>query len=67
MISYHKLMVLLADRKITKTQLGTMAGISTATLSKLSKDEIITTDTLNKICKALQCNIEDICEYKEEE
>lgn len=65
MISYAKLMSLLAYRKITKTQLGKMAGISTATLSKLSKDEIVTTDTLNKICKALKCNIEDIIEYKE--
>lgn len=66
MISYAKLFALLGYKKINKTELGKLAGISTATLSKLNKNEVVTTDTLNKICKALNCKIEDIVEYIED-
>ena len=66
MISYNKLWKLLIDKNLTKTQLRELTGISTATLAKLSKNENVTTDTLNNICKALQCDISDIIEYVEE-
>lgn len=64
-ISYNKLWKLLIDKKYTKTQLGELAGISTATLSKIVKEENITTETISKICKALGCNVQDIMEYEE--
>lgn len=63
MISYKKLFKLLIDKGLTKTQFATLCGISTATLSKLSKNETITTDTIDKICKGLNCNTDDIMEY----
>lgn len=63
MLSYNKLWKLLIDKNLTKTQLRQLAGISTTTLAKLSKNENVTTDTLNNICKALQCDISDILEY----
>ena len=66
MISYAKLFALLGYKKMNRTELGKLAGISTATLSKSNKNEIVTTDTLNKICKALNCKIEDIVEYIED-
>lgn len=64
-ISYKKLWKLLIDKDLKVTQLGEIAGISTATLSKLKKEENITTETISKICKALQCDVKDIMEYKE--
>ena len=66
MISYAKLFALFGYKKMNRTELGKLAGISTATLSKLNKNEVVTTDTLNKICKALNCKIEDIVEYIED-
>ena len=65
MISYNKLWKLLIDQGLTKTQFRELVGISTATLAKLSKNETVTTDTLDNICKKLQCDISDIAEYKE--
>lgn len=65
MISYNKLWKLLIDKGLTKTQFRELVGISTATLAKLSKNETVTTDTLDNICKKLQCDISDISEYKE--
>ena len=62
-ISYSKLWKKLIDLSITKTQLRELSGISTVTLSKLSKNQTVSLDVLMKICKALNCNINDICEF----
>ena len=42
-----------------------MTKISPATMSKIVKEENITTEVISKICKALQCDVKDIMEYKE--
>jgi len=38
-----------------------MAGISTNILTKLGKGEFISMDSMQKICKALDCDVGDIC------
>ena len=63
MISYNKLWKLLIDKGMTKTQLRQLAGCSTATLAKLSKNQNVNTDTLDNICRVLECDISDIIEY----
>lgn len=63
MISYKPLWGLLFDREIKKLEFATLAGISTATLAKLSKNENVSMDVICKICEALDCRIEDIIEY----
>ena len=63
--SYKKLWKLLIDREMQKKELCALAGISTATISKMTKGENVTTDTLIKICAALQCDITDILELVE--
>lgn len=59
-ISYNKLWKILIDKKMTKSDLKRVSGISTTSLAKLGKGENITTDVLLKICKALDCGINDI-------
>jgi len=59
-ISYNKLWKLLIDKKMTKSDLKRVSGISTTSLAKLGKCENITTDVLLKICAALDCGINDI-------
>ncbi|MCR1953299.1 helix-turn-helix transcriptional regulator [Clostridioides mangenotii] len=61
-ISYKKLWKLLIDRDMKKKDLREAAGISTASMAKLGKNENVTTDVLVKICKALKCDISDIME-----
>lgn len=61
-ISYNKLWKLLIDKEMNKKELSSVAGISAASITKLSKGENITTDVLLKICSALDCKIEDILE-----
>ncbi|MBE6822637.1 MAG: helix-turn-helix transcriptional regulator [Ruminococcaceae bacterium] len=61
-ISYKKLWKLLIDRDMKKKDLREVAGISTASMAKLGKNENVTTDVLVKICNALKCDISDIME-----
>ena len=65
--SYKKLWKLLIDRDLKKKDLQAMAGISNYTVSKLNRGDSVTTDILGKICKALNCNIDDIMEFVEDD
>lgn len=64
MISYKPLFRLLLERDLTKTQLREAVGFSTATLAKMSKGEYISLETVESICKYLNCKIEDIIEIQ---
>ena len=61
-ISYNKLWKMLIDKDMNRQDLKEKAGISAASIAKLGKGENITTDVLLKICKAMDCKIEDILE-----
>ena len=61
-VSYKKLWKLLIDRDMKKKDLAKVADISNYTITKMSKGENVTVDTLTKICSALHCDITDIME-----
>ena len=61
-VDYSKLWEKVKEKGIkNKTDLIPMAGISTNILAKLSNGEFISMDSLQKICKALQCDVGDVC------
>ena len=61
-VDYRKLWKLLIDKGIkNRTDLIKMAGISTNILAKLGKGDFISMDSMQKICKALDCDVGDIC------
>lgn len=62
-ISYKKLWKLLIDKDMKKKDLQAAAGISWASVTKLSKNQSVTLEVLMKICKTLQCDIGDIMEF----
>ena len=61
-VSYKKLWKLLIDHDMKKKDLAKVADISNYTITKMSKGENVTVDTLTKICTALNCDIADIME-----
>ncbi|NLB90247.1 MAG: helix-turn-helix transcriptional regulator [Clostridiales bacterium] len=61
-ISYNKLWKMLIDKNMNKHDLAEKSGISSASIAKLGKGGNITTDVLLKICKAMDCKLEDIME-----
>ena len=62
-VSYKKLWKLLIDHDMKKKDLAKAADISNYTITKMSKGENVTVDTLAKICAVLKCNIDDIMEF----
>ena len=61
-ISYKKLWKLLIDKDMKKKDLCAKAGISSSSLTKMGKGGHVTTEVLVKICRALDCGIDDIVE-----
>lgn len=61
-VSYKKLWKLLIDKDLKKKDLCAMAGISPASVTKMGKNGHVTTEVLQKICIALDCQIADILE-----
>lgn len=68
-VRYDKLFHIMIDRKLTNSQLKDLAGISANIISRLKHDEYISIESIEKICKALNCGVDDILEFidKEEE
>lgn len=66
-ISYKKLWKLLIDRDLKKKDLREMAGISPSTIAKLGRNENINTEVLIKICRALDCDLNEIMELIKED
>ena len=62
-VSYKKLWKLLIDRDMMKKDLAAAADISNYTISKMSKGENVTVEILGRICKALNCQVDDIMEF----
>ena len=59
-VTYTKLWKLLLDKKVKRTDLKDIAGISSSTLAKLGKDEYVSMESLDRICRALNCDIAEI-------
>ena len=63
-ISYDKLWKLLIDKKMNKTELKESAGITYNIIARLGKCQPVNLESLYKICKCLNCNIQHIMEFK---
>lgn len=61
-VCYNKLFKLLIDKRMKKTELRKLTGISPNTLTKLSNNEFVSMEVLVKICRALNCDVGDIVE-----
>ena len=63
--SYNKLWKLMIDKKMNKTQLREAAKITSNAMSKLGKDESVPVETLEKVCRVLDCTIDDIMDINQ--
>lgn len=64
MLNYDRLWHLLLDKKMNKSELREVTGISTSTLAKLGKNEIVSLEVLKKICEALDCDLNDVASFR---
>lgn len=64
-VDYKKLWKLLIDKDMKKTDLIPVAGISSNVLAKMNKGEFVSMESIQKVCKALHCDVGDICVVNE--
>ena len=62
-VSYDRLWKMLIDKKMNRTELKDVAGISFNVLAKMGRNEFISMESLHKICVALKCGIDDVVEF----
>ena len=64
MIVYDKLWSTMKAKGVTQYTLIKHYHISPAQITRLKKNESVTTHTIGMLCEILECNVEDIMEYK---
>lgn len=66
-VNYSKLLHILIDKNITTAQLAEKAGVSANIISRIKKNEYVSLETIELICKALKCSPNDILNFIEED
>lgn len=65
-VSYKKLFHLLIDKGMTNAELMEKAGFSANIVTRLKRDQYVSLDSIEKICFALACKVDDILEFMPE-
>lgn len=65
-VSYKKLFHILIDRNISNVKLQQMAGYSANITTRLKNNTYVSLETIERICNALDCKVDDILEFESE-
>lgn len=65
-VQYNKLFHMMIDRKMSNAQLAAKAGVSLNVFTRLKRDEYISLETVEKLCIALGCGVDDILDFVSE-
>ena len=66
-VSYKRLLHLMIDKGVTNAELMEKAGFSANIITRLKRDHYVALDSIEKICYALDCGVDDILEFIPEE
>jgi len=66
-VSYKKLFHMLIDRNMTAAELQKEAGYSANISTRMRRDEYVSLDSIEKICRVLNCKVDDIVEFVPDE
>ncbi len=66
MISYDRLWTTMKEKGFSQYSLIKNYGISPAQITRLKRNESVSTHTIEMFCKILKCNVEDIMQYVDE-
>ena len=64
-LTYEPLWNTLKSRKMKKTDLCDIAGLSRSTLAKMGKEEYVALEVVERICKGLMCQVGDVIEVRQ--
>ena len=63
-VSYKKLFHLLIEKDMTNAQLMQQAGFSANIITRLKRNEYVSMESLENICRVLDCGVDDILEFE---
>ncbi|MEG0692135.1 MAG: helix-turn-helix transcriptional regulator [Oscillospiraceae bacterium] len=62
-VSYKKLFHLMIEKNVSNSQLQQQAGFSANVISRLKSNRYISLDSIENICRILECGVDDILEF----
>ena len=62
-VSYKRLFHLLIERDMTTAQLQHQAGFSANIITRMKRNGYLSLDTIESICRAMNCGVDDILEF----
>ncbi len=62
-VNYDRLFHLLIDRKMTSAQLAQQAGVSANIITRLKRNQYLSMETIERLCKSLNCGVDDILQF----
>ena len=66
-VSYKRLFHLMIDKGMTNAELIEKGGFSANIITRLKRDNYVALDSIEKICYALDCGVDDILEFLPDE
>ena len=66
-ICYDRLFHLMIDKKMSNTQLKEKAGFSATISTRLKRNEYVSIESVERICRVMECGVDDILEFIPEE
>ena len=64
-VCYDKLFHMMINKRMTNSQLMAKAGFSANIITRLKKNEYISLESIEKLCIAMECSVDDILEFQE--
>ena len=62
-VSYKRLFHLMIEREITNAQLQKQAGFSANIITRLKRNETVSLESIEAICRVMECGVDDILEF----
>ena len=62
-VRYDKLLQMFAERNLTTNEILKSTGISANILTRIKRNEYISMESLEKICGAFECSVDDVLEF----
>ena len=62
-VSYKRLFHLMIEREVTNAQLQKQAGFSANIITRLKRNESVSLESIEAICRVMECGVDDILEF----
>lgn len=66
-VTYDKLLLLLKNKNMSNVELQKQAGFSANIITRIKRNEYISLKSVESICKVLDCKVDDVLEFIEED